>query len=884
MLTSTEIRARFLDYFRERGHAVVKSASLLPGNDPTLLFTNAGMVQFKDVFLGLEARPYKRATTSQKCMRVSGKHNDLEEVGPSLRHHTFFEMLGNFSFGDYFKHDAITFAWTFVTQELKLDSQRLSATIYEQDDDAFNIWKEVAGLPDERIARLGKKDNFWAMADTGPCGPCSEIHWDRGPQTCTCGGTASGGLCSPATGCARWLEFWNLVFMQYEAHEDGTMVPLPRPSIDTGMGLERVCSIVQGVESNYDTDLFQPIFRRTRELLGHDEATMRANTVPYRVIADHSRALTFLIADGVLPGNEGRAYVLRMILRRAARFGQRLGFTAPFLAETAQAVIDTMGHHYTELVERSGFIREVITREEERFLATLSIGLTRLDQMAGRLRAEGATVIPGDEAFRLYDTYGFPIELTRDAAQEKGLTVDDKGFQAAMAEQKERARAAQRFVSGSEGELYRRLDVPRTEFLGYETYHAEADVLATVRSGERVPYVEAGDEVEVILSATPFYPAGGGQVGDTGELRTPDGRVAVTDTIRPVPDLIVHRGRVVDGRLAEGERVDAVVDEERRLDIARNHTATHLLHRALRQVLGEHAAQAGSLVAPDRLRFDFSHLAALTMDELRRAEAIVNAQVRADRRIITRILPFDEAVRSGAIALFGEKYGDLVRMVTAEGFTSELCGGTHLHSTGEIGLFHIVSESSVGSGMRRIEAVTGRGAEAYIHERLDVLMALSDLLGAKPGEELQRAEALQEELRAQRRTIQELQRQAAAHSVEVLLSQAEDMHGARVLAARVEVGDINALRELSDRFRDKLGSAVVALGAVVEGRPLVVVAITPDLVARGLHAGKLAGAAAGHMGGGGGGRPNMAQAGGQDIARLPEALAAVRELVMQMLK
>jgi alanyl-tRNA synthetase len=584
MLTSAEVRARFLTFFQERGHAVVRSSSLLPGNDPTLLFVNAGMVQFKDVFLGMEKRPYTRATTSQKCMRVSGKHNDLEEVGPSPRHHTFFEMLGNFSFGDYFKREAITFAWDFVTGELGLNPKRLLATIYEQDDDALALWKEVAQLPEERIVRLGRKDNFWEMGDTGPCGPCSEIHWDRGPEACTCGGAKRGGPCSPATGCARWLEFWNLVFMQYEAREDGTVVPLPRPSIDTGMGLERITSILQGVNNNYDTDLFLPIMQRTRELLGQDEAAMRANLVPYRVIADHSRSLTFLIADGVLPGNEGRAYVLRMVLRRAARFGQRLGFTGPFLAETAQAVIDTMGHHYSELVERSDFIRKVITREEERFLATLSIGLTRLEQLATRLRAEGSMVIPGDEAFRLYDTFGFPLELTRDAAQEKGFAVDEQGFKDAMAEQRRRARAATTFETGSEGDFYRRLNLPKTEFLGYETSRDEADVLALVRDGQRVPYAEADDEVEVVLSATPFYASGGGQVGDTGELRTTDGRVAVTDTYSPVRDLVVHRGRVIDGRIAEGERLSAVVDEERRLDIARNHTATHLLHRALRQV------------------------------------------------------------------------------------------------------------------------------------------------------------------------------------------------------------------------------------------------------------------------------------------------------------
>ena len=880
MISSAEIRSRFLNFFRERGHTIVRSSSLIPGNDPTLLFTNAGMVQFKDVFLGLESRPYTRAATAQKCMRVSGKHNDLDQVGPSPRHHTFFEMLGNFSFGDYFKREAIDFAWTFLTQELGLDKERLYPTIYLEDDEAFELWQKVAGVPAARITRLGKEDNFWAMGDTGPCGPDSELIWDRGPQACSCGRPD----CSPATHCDRWLEVWNLVFMQFEAQADGTLVPLPRPSVDTGMGLERVTSILQGVDNNYDTDLFLPIMHRTRELLGHDEATMRANLVPYRVIADHSRAIAFLIADGVLPGNEGRGYALRLILRRAARFGRLLGFEGPFLAETAQAVIDTMGSHYTELIERRDFIREAITREEERFLATLSYGLARLEQLTTRLKEEGVTVIPGEEAFRLYDTYGFPLEMTRDVAREAGLTVDEAGFRAAMLEQRERARSAQRFALDAKGELYRRLDIPKTEFLGYETCCAQAQVVALVRGGECVEQVGEGEEVEVVLAATPFYAESGGQVGDRGELRGPNGRVLVNDTTRPIPDTIVHHGKVVEGRLAVGELVEAVVDRERRLDIARNHTATHLLHRALRQVLGEHAAQAGSLVAPDRLRFDFAHLAPLTAEELRQVEAIVNAQIRANLPVKTRIVPFEEAIKGGAVALFGEKYGDLVRVVSVEGFSAELCGGTHLKATGEIGLFLILGESSVGSGLRRIEAVTGRGAEAYVRERLETLRELGEILSAKPGEEVQRANALMAQLRELRHAVQELQRQLAAQSVESLLDRVVEVKGVKVLAAQVKVADVDGLREMGDRFRDKLGSAVVALGAVIDSRPLVVVAITEDLVRRGLHAGKLAGATAGYMGGGGGGKATMAQAGGKEVARLGEALAMVPRLVAEALK
>jgi len=605
MTSSAEIRASFLHYFQERGHTIVPSSSLVPGNDPTLLFTNAGMVQFKDVFLGQEARPYKRATTAQKCMRVSGKHNDLEEVGPSPRHHTFFEMLGNFSFGDYFKAEAIQYAWGYLHGVLGIPADRLYVTIYYEDDEAARLWQKLVGVPSERIIRLGAKDNFWEMGDTGPCGPCSEIIYDRGPQACTCHRPD----CNPAYDCDRWLELWNLVFMQYEKLPDGSTVPLPKPSIDTGAGLERIASVLQGVDNNYDTDLFMPIMQRTRELLGHDEATMRANIVPYRVIADHSRAVTFLIGDNVLPGNEGRNYVLRLILRRAARYGRLLGFREPFLAETAQAVIDTMGHHYRELRERQDFIKEAITQEEQRFLMTLDTGLARLDQLIQRLRAEGRSTVPGEEAFRLYDTYGFPLELTRDAAQEAGLVVDEAGFRQAMEAQRERARAAQRFTSDDRAALYRRLALPPTRFVGYETCTAESQVLALVVDGANPDRLEPGAEAELVLAVTPFYGESGGQVGDTGEIRGPNGVFTVENTVRPLPELIVHRGRLREGELAVGQLVTAQVDVERRLDIARNHTATHLLHRALRQVLGEHAAQAGSLVAPDRLRFDFSHLA-----------------------------------------------------------------------------------------------------------------------------------------------------------------------------------------------------------------------------------------------------------------------------------
>jgi len=874
MTSSAEIRASFLHYFQERGHTIVPSSSLVPGNDPTLLFTNAGMVQFKDVFLGQEARPYKRATTAQKCMRVSGKHNDLEEVGPSPRHHTFFEMLGNFSFGDYFKAEAIQYAWGYLHGVLGIPADRLYVTIYYEDDEAARLWQKLVGVPSERIIRLGAKDNFWEMGDTGPCGPCSEIIYDRGPQACTCHRPD----CNPAYDCDRWLELWNLVFMQYEKLPDGSTVPLPKPSIDTGAGLERIASVLQGVDNNYDTDLFMPIMQRTRELLGHDEATMRANIVPYRVIADHSRAVTFLIGDNVLPGNEGRNYVLRLILRRAARYGRLLGFREPFLAETAQAVIDTMGHHYRELRERQDFIKEAITQEEQRFLMTLDTGLARLDQLIQRLRAEGRSTVPGEEAFRLYDTYGFPLELTRDAAQEAGLVVDEAGFRQAMEAQRERARAAQRFTSDDRAALYRRLALPPTRFVGYETCTAESQVLALVVDGANPDRLEPGAEAELVLAVTPFYGESGGQVGDTGEIRGPNGVFTVENTVRPLPELIVHRGRLREGELAVGQLVTAQVDVERRLDIARNHTATHLLHRALRQVLGEHAAQAGSLVAPDRLRFDFSHLAPLTPEEIVQVEDLVNEQIRANRPVTTRVTCYEQALKEGVIALFDEKYGDQVRVVSVEGYTAELCGGTHLRATGEIGLFLILSESGVGSGLRRIEAVTGRSALAYVRQRLGELRHIGELVGARPGEEVRRVEALVDDLREERRLTERLQERVHAQSVDALLHRAIDVQGVRILAAQVEATDVDALRRMCDRLRDRLGSAVVGLGAVINGRPLLVVGLTPDVVERGLHAGKLAGAAAKKMGGGGGGRPNMAQAGGKQAERLPEALAALIEL------
>jgi len=880
MITSTQIRQSFLDYFRDRGHTVVPSSSLVPGNDPTLLFTNAGMVQFKDIFLGTERRSYTRAATAQKCMRVSGKHNDLENVGPSPRHHTFFEMLGNFSFGDYFKREAIGYAWDFLTRVIGLDPHRLYPTIYLDDDEASELWQEIAGVPASRITRLGKKDNFWSMGDTGPNGPCSEIIYDRGPEHCTCGRAD----CFLTHECERWWELWNLVFMQFETTADGATRHLPKPSIDTGMGMERLTAVLQGKDDNYGTDLFWPIIQRTQELLGHTDAQRKEKIVSYRVIADHARAIAFLIADGVLPGNEGRNYVLRLILRRAARHGRMLGFGKPFMAEVLKVVMDTMCPHYGELIQRRSFVLEAATQEEERFLQTLDTGLNLLDQAIARVRRAGSTVIPGDQAFRLYDTYGFPLDLTKDVAKERGLTVDEIGFKAAMETQRERARAAQHFGVGQEEELYRSLSLPATVFTGYDEVTSQAIVLALIRDGQIVEEVGPGQQVQVVLDRTPFYGESGGQVGDTGTLVGPRGQIEVQDTRHPIPELTVHYGQVVQGIVAKGEQVQASADEERRLDIARNHTATHLLHHALHRVIGQHAQQAGSLVAPDRLRFDFTHLQPVSVEKLRQIEQEVNAAIRADLPVAADLTSFDHARASGAIALFGEKYADTVRMISVgDEYGRELCGGTHLQRTGQIGLFLILSESSIGAGLRRIEAVTGRGAERYVHQQLDLLSETAAILQVKPSELLQRAQETQEQLREQQRLIERYGRLAARDTAEQLLNKVVSVQGLRVLSAKVEANSIERLREMIDQLREKLDSAVIVLGAVIADKPILVAAVTPDLVDKGVHAGNLVGRLARILGGGGGGRPTMAQAGGVDTGKLDQALDSTATFVQEML-
>ncbi len=878
-MTSAEIRRAFLDFFKQNGHNIVASSSLAP-DDPTLLFTNAGMVQFKDTFLGTEKRSYRRATTAQKCMRVSGKHNDLENVGPSPRHHTFFEMLGNFSFGDYFKRDAIHYAWTFMTEVMRLPGNRIVATVYRDDDEAYNVWINEIGLPPERVHRMGDKTNFWMMGDVGPCGPTSELHWDFGPEFCTCGRPD----CSVAldNDCGRWLEVWNLVFMQYDQRADGTRELLPKPGVDTGMGLERLCAVKQGVYANYETDLFVPIMEHTRQALGDTPEQMAEKQTGYRVVADHGRAMTFLIADGVLPGNEGRSYVLRLIMRRAMRFGKGLGFSGPFLGGVAEAVINLMGGHYTELVERRDFIMRVIGQEEERFQRTLDAGSSLLEGIIARLKAEGTNVIPGSDVFRLYDTYGFPPDLTRVIGEEQGMAIDQQGFGALMQEQRERARAKGRFTVKEAGERYRRLDLPRTEFLGYGVIEADGKIVYLVVNGEPADAAEQGDRVEVVLDRTPFYAEAGGQVGDIGHLIGEMGTVEVEDTQAPVPGIIVHSGYVSAGSVHVNGQVSARVDTERRLDIMRNHTATHLLHRVLQDTLGGHAQQRGSLVAPDRLRFDFAHLQALSEDELRTIEARVNALIMADLPVNWAVTSQDEARQLGAMMLFGEKYGDEVRMVTigdGQAVSRELCGGTHLSRTGQIGQLRIIDETSVGAGLRRIEALTGRGAEHYVEQSLDALEASASALQTAPRDLLHRVTELQDELKALQRELTEARRRLSQGRLGELLEKAQAVDGVTVLAAAVDAPDADTMREMADWLRDKLGSGIVVLGAVVGDKPSLVAAVTPDLVSQGYHAGALVKQVASVVGGGGGGKPTMATAGGRDASKLGEALAKTPDFV-----
>jgi alanyl-tRNA synthetase len=910
--TSAAIRQQFLDFFASKGHAIVPSASLAPGDDPTLLFTNAGMNQFKEIFLGLREPAARRVADSQKCMRVSGKHNDLEDVGRSPVHHTFFEMLGNWSFGDYYKKEAITWAWELLTSVWKLPKERLWATVFEddkgdlgRDEEAAGYWRNETDINPDQILYFGRKDNFWEMGDTGPCGPCSEINIDLGPDACNKHGVP-GHVCRVNGDCKRYVELWNLVFIQYDHTRDDRLVPLPAQHVDTGMGFERMVGVLQKTKTNYDTDLFTPIIRRTQELLGHTDAERDARAVSYRVIADHIRSVTFLVGDGVLPANDGRGYVLRLILRRAARHGRMLGFTGPFLAELAKTVIETMGAHYGDLVRRREFILNNIAQEETRFSQTLTVGLERLGELIAGLKAQGQTTIPGDEVFRLYDTYGFPLDLTQDEARDHGMSVDTAGYQTAMAEQRERARASAQFGAAETQDAQLYLDLlhdlksdgllpPAGVVHSYdEKFETETTLAALLRDGKPVLGARTGDKVEVVLPETAFYLESGGQVSDLGHIgryvegqEEPIWEIRIDEVRRPVPGLIVHAGEVLAGTPAVGDPVVALVDEERRWDIMRNHTATHLLHSELRYVLGEHVHQAGSVVEPRHLRFDFTHSAMLSQAELDTVEQSVNDAILADYPVLATHASYRDAVAAGAMALFTEKYGDDVRVVKVgwegEEFSKELCGGTHVLRTGQIGFFHIVSEESVGAGVRRIEAVTGRGAMELVQSRLRLLDHTAAVLRVPP-DQLDRAVR---NLYAENQTLQKestrLKARLAFQQTDRLAAEAVNVKGVAVVSAQVEGADVQTLRDMSDWLRNKLGSSVVILATAVDDKPQIIAAVTDDLVKRGLHAGELVKNVARVVGGGGGGKPSLAQAGGRDLSKLPEALAQAPDLVAQAL-
>lgn len=875
-MEGNQIRKAFLDYFESKGHQKVPSSSLVPHNDPTLLFTNAGMVQFKDVFLELEERPYKRATTSQKCVRAGGKHNDLDTVGKTARHHTFFEMLGNFSFGDYFKEGAITYAWEFLTQILKLDKDRLYITIYKDDDEAGELWQKITGISPDRIYRLDEKDNFWAMGDTGPCGPCSEIHYDRGEEF-ACGPDCGIGKCD----CDRWLEIWNLVFMQYNRDEKGNMTPLPNPCIDTGMGLERIASIMQNVPSNYDTDLLKKLInfieKETNIEYHSDERGF-----PMRVIADHARSCTFLIADGVLPSNDGRGYVLRRILRRAVRFARILGMEGVFLAKVVPVVVDLMGEQYPEIREKQDFIMKVIANEEERFHLTLADGMKMVEDKIAIAKEQGKTLISGEDAFQLYDTYGFPIDLTEDAAEEHGMTVDMSGFEKCMEEQRIRSQEAGSAETGKELALVLSGllgDIKATKFSGYTTMADEAKVQAVILGERRTDAISAGEEGYLVLDRTPCYAEMGGQVGDRGLITVGSAKAEVLTTFNLPNGIYIHKVTGINGNIKAGDLCNVEVTIPLRKATMRNHTATHLMHKALREVLGDHANQAGSLVTEDRLRFDFNHFSAVTPEELQKIEDRVNAEIMKDSEVVTKEMDLEEAKAQGAMALFGEKYGSRVRFVNIGDWSKELCGGTHVSRTGEIGLFKIVSESSIGAGLRRIEAVTGDAARAYYQKEEDRLAELSSILKVKNDDLVTKVKALLSELKDKEKEIEAYKQAAAEAGAKNVLEQIEAFPSGKGLVANMGNMDMNGLRETADRLKEGRSDLALVLFAIDHNKVSIVVTAGKDWQGKGLQAGRLIKEIAPIVGGGGGGRPDMAQAGGKDTSKVAEAMAKAKELL-----
>ncbi|MEJ2764076.1 alanine--tRNA ligase [Photobacterium sp. MCCC 1A19761] len=872
-MSTDEIRRAFLAFFESKGHQIVESSSLVPANDPTLLFTNAGMNQFKDTFLGLEKRSYSRATTAQRCVRAGGKHNDLENVGFTARHHTFFEMLGNFSFGDYFKQDAIKYAWEFLTDVLKLPQDRLLVTVYETDDEAFDIWNKDVGIPADRIVRIGDKedgkayesDNFWQMGDTGPCGPCTEIFYDHGEHIW--GGRPG----TPEEDGDRFIEIWNNVFMQFNRQADGTMEPLPKPSVDTGMGIERIAAIMQGVHSNYEIDIFQTLIKEAAAVIGHDDLSNQS----LRVVADHIRSCAYLIVDGVMPSNEGRGYVLRRIIRRAVRHGNKLGAKGAFFYKLVGPLAEIMGTAGAELKKQQAMVEKVLKIEEENFGRTLDRGMTILNEALDNLDGKE---LDGDTVFKLYDTYGFPADLTNDVARERGFSIDEEGFNNAMEAQRQRAREAGQF--GVDYNDVIKVDA-NTEFCGYTGTQGEGEVIALYRDGEAVESIQAGDEALVVLDNTPFYAESGGQCGDAGSLKAAGGLFSVADT-QKFGDAIGHQGTLSEGSLRVGETVTAEVDAERRGAISLNHSATHLLHAALRKLLGEHVTQKGSLVKPEGLRFDFSHLEAVKPAQLREVERMVNAQIRLNHAIETELMDIEAAKQKGAMALFGEKYDDEVRVLSMGDFSTELCGGIHASNTGDIGLFKIVSEGGIAAGIRRIEAVTGAAAIEALHAQESLLTETAGLVKSDSASVVTKVSALVAQNKQLEKEIQQLKDKLAAQESAGLINQAQEINGVKVLVAKLDGADNKALRGMVDELKNQLGSGIVVLGNASDDKVGLIAGVTKDLIGK-VKAGELVNMVAQQVGGKGGGRPDMAQAGGTDVSALPAALESAQAWIAERL-
>ncbi len=877
MLTGNEIRKSFLDYFAKQGHTLVKSSSLVPDKDPTLLFTNAGMVQFKNVFLGQERLPYKRATSAQKCLRISGKHNDLEAVGRDTYHHTLFEMLGNWSFGDYYKAEAIEWAWTLLTKEWGLPRDKLYATVYLNDDDAEKLWLKISGLPSERVSRFGEKENFWEMGETGPCGPCSEIHLDRGPAACDRRGVA-GHECCVNGDCARYIELWNLVFIQFNRAEDRSLSELPAKHVDTGMGLERITAVLQKVLSNYDIDYMRALTATSERLTGKKYGVDPSTDISFRVIDDHARAVSFLIADGVAPSNEGRGYVLRRLLRRAARHGRLIGLKQPFLYEVAQTVAVVMGDAYPELRNEEQRIRDVIRTEEERFGETLDRGLVLLEEATARLRAENTRILSGDVAFRLYDTYGFPLDMTEDILRAENMSVDQAGFDKLMEEQRSRGREARESVSMEskvqlEGQVC---------FIGYDRLEGDSSVIGIFGGGGGKSEAVEGEEIELLTAETPFYGESGGQVGDRGIIKTTRGDlVEIVDTQHPTPQLISHRGKVIRGRVQVGDKVELVVDAKHRRRTMLNHSATHILHAVLRRELGPHVRQAGSLVTPERLRFDFSHSGAIPDDKLALIETAVNQHVREDARVSTKELSYDDAIRQGALAFFGDKYGDRVRVVKIGDFSTELCGGTHVHASGEIGLFKLHSEGGVAAGVRRVEAFTGEGAMDLIHIYESRLKEIGSLVRGGADDAVDKVKKLLERQKELEKEIDKLRGQFGKDLLSDLLAKKQSVNGTIVLISRVDGVDGKQLRDIADQLKERLGPSVVVLASSGQANVSLVAMVSKELTKK-YHAGNMIKELAAIVGGGGGGRPDFAQAGGKEPGKIDGALRRADELVRQV--